>query len=221
MARSSTNLIVVVLIVFLGIIFYIEMIFDQIKIGKKITGLMFVLFLSFAVIFFIFASEIFALVPGFFGKDMTLSMRVPIWEYLWADVRNRFFLGYGFGTYWIMGHSRIDAFAAVFDGFRVNEAHNGYLDVILQLGIVGFIFFLFPIVAYIHRMLKLNGNIATNIAILLLFCMMTINITETVLVKIGIMGQTTSFFLGSYMLISVFYFKLNKVNSDEENQSKV
>lgn len=221
MSRSSTNLIAVVLIVFLGFIFYIEIIFDQIKIGKKITGLMFLFFLSFAVIFFIFASEIFALVPGFFGKDMTLSMRVPIWEYLWADVRNNFLLGYGFATYWIMGHWRIELFASHFEGFKVNEAHNGYLDILLQLGIVGFIFFLFPIIAYIHRMLKLNSNIATNVAILLLFCMMTINITETVLYKIGIMGQTTFFFLGSYMLISVFYFNLNIVNPDEENQSKV
>ena len=172
--------------------------------------------LSFGLIFFVFSSEIFSLVPGYFGKDMTLSMRVPIWEYLWTEAQKQFILGYGFGTYWIMGHSRIDIFASIFEGFRVNEAHNGYLDVMLQLGVVGFIFFLFPIIAYIKRMLKLNSNIA----IMLLITMMTINITETVLPKIGMMGQTTSFFLGSYILISVFYFNLNKVNPDEENQSK-
>jgi len=216
MARSSTNLIVIVIIVFLGFIFKIETIFDKLKIGRSITGLLFLFLLSFGVIFFVFSSEIFSLVPGYFGKDMTLSMRVPIWEYLWTEVQKQFFLGYGFGTYWIMGHSRIDIFAILFEGFKVNEAHNGYLDIMLQLGVVGFMVFLFPIIAYIQRMLKLNSNVA----ILFLITMMTLNITETVLIKIGMMGQTTSFFMGSYIVVSIYFFNLNKINPDEENQSK-
>ena len=144
---------------------------------------------------------------------MTLSMRVPIWEYLWTEVEKRFLLGYGFATYWIMGNPRIDIFASYFEGFKVNEAHNGFLEIMLQLGIVGFIFFLLPIIAYINRMRKLNSNVA----ILFLVTMMTVNITESVLFKIGVMGQTTLFFLGSYILISFYYFNFRQANRDEEN----
>ncbi len=212
MARSSTNLIVVAMIIFLGFIFKIETIFDQLKIGRSFTGFLFLFLLSSGVIFFIFSSEIFSLVPEYFGKDMTLSMRVPIWEYLWTEVEKKFLLGYGFGTYWVMGLPRIDIFASYFEGFRVNEAHNGYLDIMLQLGVVGLIIFLFLIIAYIHRMIKLNSNLV----ILLFITMMTLNITESVLPKIGMMGQTTFFFLCSYILVSVLHFNLRQVNHDEE-----
>ena len=62
-------------------------------------------------IFLIFSSEIFGLIPGYFGKDMTLSGRVHIWEYVWTEIEKNLLLGYGFATYWIMGSSRIDIFA--------------------------------------------------------------------------------------------------------------
>jgi O-antigen ligase len=115
-----------------------------------------------------------------------------------------------------MGHWRIDIFASHFEGFKVNEAHNGFLEIMLQLGVVGFIFFLFPIIAYIYRMFKLNSNLA----ILIFVSIMTLNYTESVLFKVGL-GVTTFFFMASYIALSVFHFNLRQVNHDEENQSKV
>ena len=68
-SHSSTNLIAVAIIVFLGIIFKIDSIFHQLKIGRSITGILFLFCVSFALIFFIFASEVYTLIPGYFGKD--------------------------------------------------------------------------------------------------------------------------------------------------------
>lgn len=213
-AHSSTNLIAVVIIVFMGIVFQIESIFNNLGIGRSILGLVFLFILTFSGIFVIFSSEIFGLIPGYFGKDTTLSGRVDIWNFVWNDIEKRFLLGYGFATYWIMGSSRLEIFASYFEGFMVNEAHNGYLEIVLQLGLIGFVFFLFPIAAYIYRMFKLNNNLA----ILIFISIMTLNYTESVLFKVGL-GITTFYFMATYVTLSVFHFNLGQVNHNENDSS--
>lgn len=213
-AHSSTNLIAVVIIIFMGVVFKIESIFKNLGIGRSILGLTFLFILTVSGIFLIFSSEIFGLIPGYFGKDTTLSGRVDIWDFVWNDIEKRLLLGYGFATYWIMGSSRIQIFASYFEGFMVNEAHNGYLEIILQLGFIGFIFFLFPIVAYIYRMFKLNSNMA----ILIFISIITLNYTESVLFKVGL-GITTFYFMATYLTLSVFHFKLEQVDHNENNSS--
>lgn len=213
-AHSSTIIIAVTIIVLIGLVFQIESIFNRLGIGKSILGLTFLFVLSFSGIFLIFSSEIFGLIPGYFGKDTTLSGRVDIWNFVWNDIEKRFLLGYGFATYWIMGSSKLEIFASYFEGFRVNEAHNGYLEILLQLGIIGFIFFLIVIVAYIYRMFKLNSNVA----ILIFVSIMTLNYTESVLFKVGL-GITTFYFMSAYVTLSVFYFNLGQANYIKANNS--
>jgi O-antigen ligase len=211
-AHSSTIMITIAIIVWLGVIFKIETIFTRIGIGRTILGVTFLFLLSFSVIFLIFSTEIFGLIPGYFGKDLTLSGRVDIWDFVWNDIEKQFLLGYGFATYWIMGSSRIEIFASYFEGFMVNSAHNGYLEIILQLGVVGFLFFLFPLIAYVYRMFKLNSNQA----ILIFVSIMTLNYTESVLFKVGL-GVTTFYFMASYVALSVFHFNLRRVNNNVNN----
>jgi O-antigen ligase len=214
-AHSSTNIIAVAILVLIGLVFQIESIFSKIGIGRSVLGLTFLFVLSCSGIFLIFSSEIFGLIPGYFGKDMTLSGRVDIWEFVWNDIEKKIFLGYGFATYWIMGSSRLEIFASYFQGFMVNEAHNGYLEILLQLGVVGFVFFLFPIIAFMQRMFKLSSNLA----ILIFVSIMTLNYTESVLFKVGL-GITTFYFMASYLTLSVFYFNLIQVNHNENLPSE-
>jgi O-antigen ligase len=213
-AHSSTNLIAVVIIVFMGIVFQIESVFKNLGIGRSILGFVFLFILTLSGIFLIFSSEIFGLIPGYFGKDLTFSGRVDIWDFVWNDIEKQLLLGYGFATYWIMGSSRLEIFASYFQGFVVNSAHNGYLEIILQLGVVGFIFFLFPIIAYIYRMFKLNSNLA----ILIFISIMTLNYFESILFKVGL-GITTFYFMATYVALSVFHFDLGQVNHNENNSS--
>ena len=215
-AHSSTNLIAVVIIFLTGVIFQVESIFyKKIGIGRSLLGLTFLFILIFSIIVLIFSSEIFALIPGYFGKDLTLSGRVDIWKFAWNDIEKKLLFGYGFATYWIMGSARLEIFASYFEGFMVNEAHNGYLEIILQLGFIGLIFFLSTIVAYVYRMFKLNSNLA----ILIFISIMTLNYTESVLFKVGL-GITTFYFMASYTALSVFYFNLKRVNHIEDIPSK-
>lgn len=67
------------------------------------------------------------------GRDETLTGRTQIWASLLPVAMQRPILGRGFGGFWTT-QARI-----VFD---ISEAHNGYLDVMLDLGFAGIIFLL-------------------------------------------------------------------------------
>lgn len=81
-----------------------------------------------------------ALLPilvGLYGKDLTFSGRTDIWAASIDTIRQRPLLGYGTGRVW---QDRFDPLTADLHrriGFRAAHAHNGVLDVLLAVGIVG------------------------------------------------------------------------------------
>ncbi len=73
--------------------------------------------------------------------DVTLTGRTWIWDFVLAKHSEAFWFGHGFGSFWGMG---ADTPAIREDLPRVREfgqAHNGYLDILVQTGVVGFCLF--------------------------------------------------------------------------------
>ncbi|MBW2003873.1 MAG: O-antigen ligase family protein [Deltaproteobacteria bacterium] len=66
------------------------------------------------------------------GRDATLTGRTVVWSELIPVAMQRPFLGHGFGGFWT-GYTR--------KMFDISEGHNGYLDLILDLGLVGLLLF--------------------------------------------------------------------------------
>jgi exopolysaccharide production protein ExoQ len=62
------------------------------------------------------------------GRDTTFTGRTEIWASLIPDVAREPMLGAGFGGFWT---------PETRESHRIGEAHNGYLDEVLQLGVVG------------------------------------------------------------------------------------
>jgi exopolysaccharide production protein ExoQ len=81
------------------------------------------------------------------GKNPTLTGRVPVWRYLFQNViSKRPWLGYGLETVWYERNFQVAvAKAARWDVVVIN-AHNGYMDILIYLGWIGFIIFLSVIV---------------------------------------------------------------------------
>jgi O-antigen ligase len=65
------------------------------------------------------------------GRNATLTDRTQFWTNLLPEVRQRPFLGKGFGGFWMRRA----------DDEQLTEGHNGYLDILLQLGFVGLLLF--------------------------------------------------------------------------------
>jgi O-antigen ligase len=68
------------------------------------------------------------------GRDSTFTDRTIIWHILLNWDLNPV-LGTGFETFWL--GVRVDKFAELFHGIPINEAHNGYLETYIQLGLLG------------------------------------------------------------------------------------
>lgn len=68
------------------------------------------------------------------GRDSTLTGRVTIWRHALSMAGNPLF-GAGFESFWL--GSRLERMWAFFPGDRINQAHNGYLEVYLNLGWCG------------------------------------------------------------------------------------
>lgn len=65
---------------------------------------------------------------GTLGRDTTLTGRTDIWAGLVPVAMQHPVLGAGFGGFWTDETVRL---------YIVNEAHNGYLDVLLETGVIG------------------------------------------------------------------------------------
>lgn len=70
------------------------------------------------------------------GKDATLTGRIPLWLTLIPFIQERTWTGYGFGGFWL-GWEGPSAYVWSLVGWNPPHAHNGYLDVWLDLGLVG------------------------------------------------------------------------------------
>ncbi len=75
--------------------------------------------------------------------DLTFTQRTPIWADVVRSIADQLWLGYGFGSFWDVGAMLNPLKYAPWDAFYmdaqvINTAHNGYLDQLLQTGVVGF-----------------------------------------------------------------------------------
>jgi O-antigen ligase len=64
----------------------------------------------------------------------SLTGRLPLWQELWKAADDRLVMGHGMGAFWneknVLKYSRML-------GWHIPHAHNAYLDLILQIGLVG------------------------------------------------------------------------------------
>ena len=73
-------------------------------------------------------------------RDSTLTGRTQIWPVVEAVIATRPWLGLGWGAVW--GNQQLNGSINRSVGFEVPHAHNGYLDVEVQVGAVGLILLL-------------------------------------------------------------------------------
>lgn len=66
-----------------------------------------------------------------FNREETLTGRTDIWAYLIPYAMDSIILGNGYGGFWTDAHRAATS----------SHAHNGYLDIILNLGVIGLILF--------------------------------------------------------------------------------
>jgi exopolysaccharide production protein ExoQ len=72
------------------------------------------------------------------GKNSTLTGRTTIWRAVWHVIPGHLLLGWGYGGVWL-GTTGETAVLWSRIGFPVYEAHDAWLDLLLQVGLIGFV----------------------------------------------------------------------------------
>jgi len=110
------------------------------------------------------------------GRDSTLTGRTDIWRSAFSLVENPI-VGTGFESFWL--GERLAKMEILIDQ-RVNQAHDGYIEIYLNLGVVGVILLLFVLlVAYgrVVRAVEWEGLVA-GLSLAYFIANVTYNFTE-------------------------------------------
>jgi exopolysaccharide production protein ExoQ len=114
------------------------------------------------------------------GRDATLSGRTKIWgEVIWAISKHPW-IGYGYEGFWRKGTNADYVWNAL--KFKVTHSHNGFLELWLQLGIIGlslyiiaFLIACYKAVVFLHK----NNSSEGIYPLMLLIFIFLANITES------------------------------------------
>lgn len=116
------------------------------------------------------------------GKDSTFTARTQIWDLIRAHIQYSPMIGSGYGGYWAgpIPTSPSYIFLKVMY-FYPSEAHNGYLDIINDLGYAGLLLLLGYLIGYIRQALRLlrSNYSQTALYLALIFQQLLTNLSET------------------------------------------
>lgn len=97
------------------------------------------------------------------GRDMTFTGRTEVWQYGLAMIQEKPWIGYGFGSKWI--HESWGFIPAWHTQLKDTvELHNGYLELLAQLGGVGMLLFGILFIFIFIRSVLLVGRSKTVVA---------------------------------------------------------
>jgi O-antigen ligase len=199
MSKSATSILTIFLFFVLDLLGglylkggYIRILSLHLAIGSLLIGIF---------LFAIFDTDfIFSL----FGKDPTLSGRTLFWTYVIENISKRPVLGWGFSAFWSPVNPIALQIAEAIKGdnwntFIIPNAHNGILELLLDIGFLGTSFFVFlwmrNFVMAVKCMNCPPGRFGLS-TVLLLVGILLIGVSEDVLLTPGQIWTNLFFVMG-------------------------
>jgi len=139
------------------------------------------------------------IVLTFLGRDATLTGRTLIWQEVWRMILQHPWLGYGYSAFWL-GWNGPSSYVWNTLPSKVASAHSGFLDLWLQLGLVGVCIFslsFFNNLFKAHALLWEKKSLNEMFPLLFLLFILIYNISES-----AILVQNSMFWI-LYVAISI------------------
>jgi exopolysaccharide production protein ExoQ len=148
-------------------------------------------------------------VLGFVNRNSSLTGRVPLWSYLVKLVIDqRPLVGFGFGAIWNIASFRSGMAEILHWPYAVQIGDNGFVDILLHLGIVGLLLFVALIIVGVIRALKYFINTRSLIGMFPLLIMgyvVVANITFSLFIE-------TESFVWMIVVVLLFFTTANKAS---------
>jgi exopolysaccharide production protein ExoQ len=202
MAHSSTA--ITCFILGTGILFFIKL-----PIGRSITrniGMLSLVIIFLMIILYSFP-ELLTPFLALVGRDLTFTGRTDIWKILIAQPVNRL-IGSGFESFWL---TPLAEKAGEGYWFKLNQAHNGYLEMYLHIGLIGLTLFIAAVIAGVAN-LKRKLLLKDSYAILLFSFIIVIlvnNWTEASFNKMALIWLI--------FILALFHYLMTDMTSDIDN----
>jgi len=74
------------------------------------------------------------------GRDQTLTGRLPLWRLVISAIAERPLLGHGYSGFWDANSIEVQ-YLWQRAGWVAPDSHNGYLDIVLQIGVFGIVLY--------------------------------------------------------------------------------
>lgn len=118
---------------------------------------------------------------GAMGKDASLTGRTYLWELMIQEARENLIFGRGYGGFWLGLSGPSGEIAAKVGWGYPGQAHNGYLDVLNEIGICGLTILLIMLASYFFKLRRNNmiGWTGRRVALCLLSGFLVFNLTES------------------------------------------
>ncbi|WP_029921093.1 O-antigen ligase family protein [Nevskia soli] len=157
LSRSSTSLVTAA--------FVLLFLFMFLRAPAGLRRYMPIAIITFVAMLLIYSMAILRLVPGLdvllspivalTGKDLSFTGRSEIWAIIVEHIHFSPYLGTGYGAYWspVPGSPSLEFLQRM--NFYPGSAHNGYLEIVNDLGFVGLACLIGYLAAYIRQSLQL------------------------------------------------------------------
>ncbi|HAT4257868.1 O-antigen ligase family protein [Clostridium perfringens] len=144
----------------------------------------------------------------YFHRNITLTGRVDIWKSALYAVKQKPFFGYGYGGFWGF-NNEIENHIFSINGGEFVGSHNGFIELLLYIGIIGVILFIILVIllGYRTKYIYKNSDISIKIPTIYISYILIYFITER---SFGALNYQTLIIYLSVIFIDKCYYKVKK-----------
>ncbi len=192
-SHSATSALTFVLLTGIWVLHQMDLKILRPKIGPAYSRLIIGFGMTAVLLLVLLNMQLFELILGAVGRDITLTERVDLWAIILEEVRKHWVLGCGFGGYWVPTSALM---TAIYEDFvwLPNQAHNGYLDILNETGIIGLTLFLGLVLYYLKRLKTHSEEFFWKWIFL---AVLVLNFTESMFIRVH--EPTAAMFFLSYL----------------------
>lgn len=122
---------------------------------------------------------------GLIGRDITLTGRAYLWELMMREVALHPWFGTGYGGFWLGLEGRSGQIGYLVGWGYPGQAHNGYIDILNELGVVGAALTLAFLIAHGHALTRLAkvSRSEASVHIALFVMIVVFNLAEAAMLR--------------------------------------
>ncbi len=200
-SSSFTSLLTLLLIAGLVAGQYFDKLFERARIGRTVSTITSLFIVSLIALTLFLAPGLMAGVVGGAGKDLTLTGRTDLWHDVFEYAKRHLIMGCGFQGFWVLDSLQIQDLYQIYNWLPI-QAHNGYLDIINETGLIGLFLFLMTAIKYFLGLRNMTQGYFWK---WLIVAALVVNLTESTLIRPNI--PSGALYMFSYLALFASIYK--------------